>query len=144
MTLKSIEKLRDRIGSLRCRKMLVPSECKVLCKSADEIEREISERYMELPLDADGVPIRVGDEMECDANGYKGKFRVFAVSQDTVVGDHDLIWVKEHPTQWFHIPEYCRHYKPRTLFDVLAEVENGELPINDAESEIRDLLGVSE
>jgi len=28
---------------------------------ADEIEREISERYMELPVDADGVPIHVGD-----------------------------------------------------------------------------------
>lgn len=38
--MESIEKLRDRIGSLRCRNMLVRSECKVLCKSADEIEAE--------------------------------------------------------------------------------------------------------
>lgn len=31
-----------------------------LYEIADEIEREIAKRYMELPVDADGVPIRVG------------------------------------------------------------------------------------
>lgn len=31
---------------------------------ADRIEAELAERYMELPVDADGVPIHVGDELE--------------------------------------------------------------------------------
>ena len=31
---------------------------------ADAIKAEIAERYMELPVDADGVVIRIGDEME--------------------------------------------------------------------------------
>ena len=30
---------------------------------ADEIEHEISERFIKMPVDADGVPIHVGDEI---------------------------------------------------------------------------------
>lgn len=32
-----------------------------LNESLDKIEQEIAERYIELPVDADGVPIRLGD-----------------------------------------------------------------------------------
>jgi hypothetical protein len=35
----------------------------VLNERADEIEKELKERYIELPLDSDGVPIRIGDKM---------------------------------------------------------------------------------
>lgn len=41
-------------------------ESDVICRVrwlVQELERELSERYMELPLDADGKPIHVGDEM---------------------------------------------------------------------------------
>lgn len=33
-------------------------------KIAEEIEQEIVERYIELPVDADGVPIHIGDTLE--------------------------------------------------------------------------------
>lgn len=33
-------------------------------RAIDELEAEIAERFMELPVDADGVVIRIGDEME--------------------------------------------------------------------------------
>jgi len=43
----------------------VPVHSYVLGYVADAIEKELKERYMELPVDADGVPIHVGDEMDC-------------------------------------------------------------------------------
>ena len=131
MTLESIEKLR------RCVSENVPGVRGLVCGIADEIEAEIAERYMELPLDADGVPIHVGDEMM--QNGKE-------IGTVIAVGYHG------EPKAWI-LPHKCfisisyfasgiAHVKPRTLFDVLAEVENGELSIKDAEAEIRKLLGV--
>lgn len=88
---------------------------------ADEIEREIAERYMKLPLDADGVPIRVVDELECHTNGYDGTFTVFAIGDNVVVGNHDIEWISRNPSKWFHVASFCTHVKPRTLEDVLRE-----------------------
>jgi len=87
-----------------------------------DIEAEIAERYMELPVDADGVPIRIGDMLECNANGYDGKFEVFAVGAGVVIGNHDIEFVTRHPTDWFHVARYCRHVKPRTVEDVLCDM----------------------
>ena len=36
---------------------------------ADRIDAELAERYVKLPIDADGVPIRVGDAIEIEHNG---------------------------------------------------------------------------
>lgn len=132
---------------------------------ADEIEREIAEKYMELPLDADGVPIRVGDKLECHANGYDGTFTVFAIGNNVVVGDHDVGWIMRNPSKWFHVALFCTHVEPRTLEDVLRDcvmqsmtvdrVVNG-IPvlgidetmfgdwIAENEDELRELLGGDE
>lgn len=106
--MESIDKLRDaaKIGGRSW-----------LSKYADEIEREISERYMELPVDADGVPIRPREEVS------------------TGVGDNGPIGHLEYwyPNHWVAVIEYkpgqftrydpaaIRHYKPRTLEDVLTD-----------------------
>lgn len=85
---------------------------------ADEIEREIAERYMLLPLDADGVPIRPREEVS------------------TGMGDNGPIGHLEYwyPNHWVAVIEYkpgqftrydpaaIRHYKPRTIEDVLDEM----------------------
>lgn len=84
-------------------------------------KRMLSERYMLLPVDADGVPIRVGDVLECDANGYEGTFTVFAVGNKSAIGNHEIEWIKGNPDKWFHIASYCHHVKPRTLEDVLRD-----------------------
>ena len=76
---------------------------------ADEIEREIAERYMELPVDADGVPIRVGDMIERDEDG----FCVIGVAPKICFVQDGLITPAK--------PMYYRHVKPRTLEDVLRE-----------------------
>lgn len=88
----------------------------------DEIEVEISKCYMPLPVDTDGAPIRVGDKLECHANGYDGAFTVFAVGNNVVVGDHDIEWIGRNPSKWFHVASFCTHVKPRTLEDVLRGV----------------------
>lgn len=55
--LESVEKLRNHI-----KEYWTISEGQ-LYNYLDDIEREITERYMLLPVDADGVPIQVGDSM---------------------------------------------------------------------------------
>ena len=117
---------------------------------ADAIQAEVDSRFMELPLDADGVPIHVGDELECHANGYDGAFTVFAIGDNVVVGNHDIEWIRRNPSKWFHVASFCTHVKQRTLEDVLFElVECAELPggkIDDGDieafaAEIREMLG---
>ena len=78
----------------------------------DEIEREVSERFMELPVDADGVPIHVGDVLTT-LNGYKkrvdGIFTDgFAVHKEFT--DYD----KCYSADFIHV-------NPRTIEDVLYE-----------------------
>ena len=81
---------------------------------ASEIEAEIAERYMELPVDADGVPIRPDDLMACtafDTNDFDGKEHVMAVGNG--------FWVDKDGCT--HIPSETHHVKPRTLEDVLED-----------------------
>ena len=99
-----------------------PNGGMILNSIADAIESEIAERFIELPVDADGVSIRVGDKLECHANGYDGAFTVFAIGNDTVVGNHDIEWIRDNPSKWFHVASFCYHVKPRTLEDVLKEL----------------------
>lgn len=49
---------------------LSESSCAYVNNIADEIEQEIAERYIELPVDVDGVPIHIGDTLE-GASGSK-------------------------------------------------------------------------
>jgi len=58
---------------------------------ADAIQAEIAERYMKLPVDADGVPIHVGDVLE-STNAFK-KWCVVVGIGDTTKHDH-IIYVK--------------------------------------------------
>ena len=122
---------------------------------ADEIEAEIADNYMRLPCDADGVPIHGGDRLECHANGYEGTFTVFAIGNNTVVGNHDIEWIRDNPGKWFHVALSCHHVKPRTLENVLTEMLdrntdgvgyrefNGDFQafVSHYADEIRELLG---
>lgn len=109
---------------------------------ADEIEREIAERYMELPVDAGGVPIHIGDRMRLD-NGHEGEVWLIGAF-DIMMSDHLCFdWAMSH------------HVKPRTLEDVLLDAmqyghddatvgERAEAQIDKYAAEIRELLGVAE
>lgn len=77
-----------------------------LCRFADEIEAA----YMKLPVDADGVPIRVGDEIEYP-NGRRDVVRFITIN-DNLPTFNESGWIASK----------CRHVKPDTVEDIIAEV----------------------
>ena len=108
-------------------------------KIADEIEREIAEKYQLLPVDADGVPIHVHDWIEVDDK----KQRVAAVATGSV------FWWEEDGCHWRQ-SFMCRYVKPRTIEDVLRDLVDGIgsvefdalTAIGEAADEIRELMEV--
>lgn len=142
--LKSLGKLRQIAEKLEDRMTIITeSDCiplsMTLWQVANEIEREIAERYMELPVDADGVPIHVGDVLE---RGYVVDYVApnwcLATGRGAMYAD------------------MCHHVKPRTLEDVLNDfaVEAADVDERDKEEwepllakyerEIRELIGGAE
>ena len=113
----------------------------------DEIEAEIADNYMRLPMDADGVPIHVGDVMCSAGIREKGhKVIVSAIFEDGFVeygSDNGLIGPLRQE-DWVHV-------KPRTLENIVADAiqygHNGitgdriEGKVAEFCAEIRELLG---
>ena len=138
--IKALEKLRE-LSEIRMDGWLMMDTRKI----ADEIEAEIAERYIELPVDADGVPIRVGDKMQ-----YHGgePFTVCAVAPGVI---HTWAAVKlgERKTTYDYAPIQCTHYKPRTIEDVLRELADivrdndgyNDSCIDAAADELREIMG---
>ena len=116
--LESAEKLRDSI-------VTYAADCdeRWLLSLVDEIEREVAERYMLLPVDADGVPIRIGDLLECSEYGNQTeRFTVYGYTTEysTWTGDTaTLMATNENSTEFYC--DRCHHVKPRTIEDVLRE-----------------------
>lgn len=77
-------------------------------KLIDEIEAEIAEYYTKLPVDADGVPVRVGDKIE--HRGHTGDVWLFGANE-IMCTDRVCYPIGE-----------CHLVKPRTLEDVLHDV----------------------
>lgn len=79
----------------------------------EAIEAEVAERYIELPVDADGVPVKLGDILYADDTDR------FAV--------HEIIYYKgERYTingYWLELFEF-HHVKPRAVEDVLRELRD--------------------
>lgn len=103
--------------------------------ACDAIEQAIAERYMELPLDADGKPWHIGDRTESDDC-------VRAIGHKTIVYDF-----AENDCDWAHTRT---HEKPDTIEDVLRglvalaeDTSGGRLDDGDIEGfadEIRRLV----
>ena len=83
-------------------------------KIADEIEAEIAERFMEAPVDADGVPTKPGDKMKTPG----GVVTVLSVNRDNF-----FVNKVGRPGILFTASCYS-HAKPRTIEDVLADLAN--------------------
>lgn len=73
----------------------------------DGLERDVEERYLELPVDADGVPWHIGDVIE----GH-GELRCMSINCNG--------WTFASSTAID--PSIHRHVKPRTIEDVLRDV----------------------
>ena len=138
--IKALEEMRKYVSD-----WWAPDEAvnKDVNRFADEIQAEVDGRFMELPLDADGVPIRVGDKMEL-SKGRVGK--VVAVSDLQFTARVSAR--EEKPVCQAHLHH---HVKPRTLEDVLQDLEGMRGNYADYEdvvcraakyaAEIRELLG---
>ena len=70
----------------------------VVNEKADEIECELKKRYIELPLDADGIPICVGDKV---VSKYGEEARVAAVASRAFVTASDQICLRS-PSAFHH------------------------------------------
>jgi len=114
--MKSLDKLRSCFDNYA---LLNTTTAKsVVREKADEIEKEIEERCVLLPLDKDGVPIHIGDEM---ADQEKDRFVVSGLDfSDTYVGVCKIIGIRygiEYPYQ----PSKIVHYHKPTVEEVLEE-----------------------
>lgn len=144
--MKSIEKLRTAARNMaKGRNLEHHEECNLLLRIADEIEAEIAERYMKLPVDADGVPIHEGDLMDSNAFGV--------VEVEGFIHGAVAFWIYDpQPAHVATSPANLLHHKPRTLENVLEDmlIEKDETDlcsmglIAKYAAEIRELLGVSE
>lgn len=135
--IESIEKLR---GYMLCEPLDVCTRYFDSGEIADEIEREIAERYMLLPVDADGVPIHVGDKLT-NINKPSDEYIVAGVNGEKlfIYGGRALICASQ-----------CRRVKPRTIEDVLRDLVDGIgsvefdalTAIGEAADELRELMEV--
>lgn len=117
--MKSIERLREWVPPAGS--WTVKGEPQIR-QIADEIEAEwqdsydamcleIERDYMRLPVDADGVPIHVGDIcMKLDERFEVRQLRT----------DGDAWWTIDRLGESY-MANFCHHAKPRTLEDVLRE-----------------------
>lgn len=145
--MESVDKLRELpvFGAVSVDGDLNATNQRMVCATkeevleiADAIEAEIAERYMALPVDADGVPIRVNDRLIA----YNERVDVEGVGDGIVIyrTENDELCLMFNPAAAIHV-------KPRTLEDVLADfaadVENDRNTIETARKyadEIRELL----
>ena len=110
--IKSTEQLRGMRGNYATYEDLVMRCCDI----ADKIEQEIEERYIELPKDANGEPIHVGDALQGKKVGG-GWCEPFKVVRMDIDGDG---WGVYELGGSRRQPRLCRH-KPPTVEDVLSE-----------------------
>lgn len=76
------------------------------------MERELEGRYMELPLDADGEPCRVGDVLDWDG----GRHEVVAVGGGCVWFDTDSHELRAEPFE----ASGCRHARKPSVEELLV------------------------
>lgn len=135
--MESVDKLRDYCDKLKrvddncVSAEYVAERCAIDVRGmADAIEREVAERFVELPVDADGVPIHVGDVMERVDGGPSQQAGCVCSA-----GFNDApIWCARD----------FRHAKPRTVEDVLRDAGVSVAAVSDVAAEIRELLEVDE
>lgn len=96
----------DVVGKFMFHSEWLDSWHKAFDAASDAIEQVIAERYIELPVDAEGKPWHIGDRNE------SGEY-VRAIGYKTIVYDFN-----EGDCDWAHMRT---HEKPETIEDVLRE-----------------------
>lgn len=112
--IRALDKLRELCADVKSMDFASVG-CDAVLEIADEIEQEITERYMELPVDADGVPIHVGDCLQL------GDTRGEVVALTYCPANGKLPWEWQCDTGDWYNTAFAYHVKPRTVEDVLHE-----------------------
>lgn len=143
MSLKSLDALRDYAE--QCCPEYEPYDTEMM-RIADEIQAEIAERFMPMPVDADGVPIYVGDILDAPKGEEYGVVEVVELTFD----GEDWYFKGEVPLSFMGLAGYFntagwRHYhKPRTIEDVLLDAGVSKACVEDVAAELRELMGGGE
>lgn len=90
---------------------------------ADRIDAEHDERYVALPVDADGVPLKVGDVVTMQLL-FGGESKPLVVDRMELSHGRDGdLWCVALDTdkECWNQPSLMRHYTPPTVEDVLRE-----------------------
>lgn len=104
-----------------------------------ELRREIAERFIELPVDADGVPIHLGDRLDNFGEKFVCEWIEFEMGNASVgyaIGDGEL------PPAF--APDECEHVKQRTIEDVLTDYAANGLTLEEAAAELRGMMEADE
>ena len=119
--LESLEKLRNGMGGYGTGdNNFVTLKKEAFDRYCDAIQAEVDERYMKLPVDADGVPIHVGDVVEFGENLNQGIVK--ALNEHMVIAMHvDDCCMNYAKYGLLWNADACRHVKPRTVEDVLLD-----------------------
>ena len=146
--IKALEKMKSVLESCRRTEKHDPPVVDACNACIEELEAEIAERFMELPVDADGVPIRIGDTV-CEVDvSVPIEVRSLTFYEDYV--DVNVCGMN---------PNMLRHVEPRTLESILCDAlavvscmgdgivrtfKPDEPYVAKVAAEIRELMGAGE
>lgn len=133
------------------------AETEAFCRRVEEAARNNDEldvfgvAYMPLPVDADGVPVRIGDVMEFAYDPPQDQ-PIFEVSGFDAKGALFYVPRGEIRARKTTTASVVRHHNPRTLEDVMHDVmqfghddntvgERADWVIAKYAAEIRELMG---
>ena len=87
---------------------------------ADRIDAAMAERYVELPTDADGEYIHIGDVMESgDGDVFTVSSVDYGLHPSNGRGKFWMLWNED--ADFYECAYECRHHKQPTVEDVLRE-----------------------
>lgn len=119
--------LRNYIEKMSKSNVYIAGETLILTRIADNIEKCVSNRYIELPVDADGVPWHVGDMTE-NKNIVNGiTFDEHGAHFTNTLNDID--------------PSIHTHFVVRTVEDVLLDFRDDFIDLESAIAEITEISG---
>lgn len=130
--MKAIDELRGFLNESPS--VVFPDE---ISEYMDAIERELEERYVELPVDGDGVPIHLLDHLKVD-----GEIGVFVVGNMTCCTDGWLVGT--NMGQIGRPEEDAHHYKPPTVEYVLWELLSNIRPEMEDDEAVPIVRGFAE
>jgi len=113
--IESLEKLRNGMGGYGTGdNNFVTLKKEAFDRYCDAIQEEVDKAYMRLPVDADGVPIHVGDVVYSKI--WPDGVMVYEISFTD--NDGDRVY---DDSGMYCLSGVCSHVKPRTVEDVLLD-----------------------